>query len=315
MAASQPLKRPGWHWTAYWSRGRAEVMSIDTPTGPRALDTSALWSGFFETFPAGARLLDLATGSGEVARYAQAAGPFDVTGVDYADIPAKAAGEAGPTFIGGVAAEALPFEASTFDGISSQFGIEYADHRPALAELSRVLKPGGRARLVVHHADSVITQQARAQMKAYDAVLGTGAAVRLGRRAFAAQGKSDPAARAASHAAFAQAVTKCRGLIGAGPAFDTVTYMVSYLGDLADRIAAYEPASGLARLDDFEFGNAAWRHRQLCQTRAALDVDGLERFLARAEGVGLSVTARALEHDAYGALLGWRIDLSRSPAG
>ena len=315
MAASQPVKRPGWHWTAYWSRGRAEVMSIDTPTGPRALDTSAIWTAYFGTFSAGARLLDLATGSGEVARYAQAAGQFDVTGVDYADIPATPAGEPGPTFLGGVAVEALPFEAAAFDGVSSQFGIEYADHRPALAELSRVLKAGGRARLLVHHADSVITEQARAQMKAYDAVLGSGAAVRLGRRAFAAQGKGDPAARGASQAAFAQATAKCRSLIGKGPAFDTVTYMVSYLADLADRIAAYEPASGLARLDDFEFGNAAWRHRQLCQTRAALDVEGLDRFLVRAEGVGLSVTARALEHDVYGALLGWRIDLSKPPAG
>lgn len=316
---SQADKRPGWHWSDYWRSGRAEVMTVDTPDGPVTFDTGAIWTGWFASFETGARLLDLATGSGQVARYAGAAATtgaksFDVTGVDYADVAsAGAQPAAGFTVLGGVPLEKLPFPAASFDGASSQFGIEYADTRLALAELSRVLEPGGRALMLIHHADSAITRHTEAQIAAYDRVLGNGGAIRQGRRAFTAQLKGLPApARQSAEQAFRETVGRAAGRLEPGPAFDPVRYLVGYLDDLASRVASYEPASAMARLDAFEAGNAAWRRRQHCQTQAALDDRGLDAFVARADRVGLALTDRSRQDDLGGALIGWRVAFCRA---
>lgn len=313
MSQTRGDKRRGWHWSDYWQSGRVEVMTVDTPTGPSAFDAGPIWARYFADFPTGARLLDLATGSGQVARNAHAAATregkaFDITGVDYADvIPVE-----GCTLLGGVALEKLPFPTAYFDGASSQFGIEYADTRAALAELSRVLKPGGRVLMLLHHADSQITRQAAAQVSAYDAVMGGGAAIRQARRAFTAHLKAaPPAVLEPAEEAFRDTVRRMAARLQPDTAFNPARQLVGYLDDLAGRMAAYEPVSALKRLDIFEQSNAAWRHRQQAQTQAALDATGLEVFIQRADRVGLGLIEQAGEHDARGGLIGWRLALQR----
>jgi len=313
---TQPLsdKRPGWHWTDYWRGGREEVMTVNTATGTVTFETRTIWRDWFADFDTGAVLLDLATGSGQVAGYAvstAAAGgkAFEIIGVDYAEV----APLSGCSLLGCVALEKLPFPASHFDGASSQFGIEYADSRLALAEVSRVLKPGGRALFLVHHADSAITRQTAAQIAAYDQVMANGAAVRQARRAFAAHHKRlPPGSVRSAEQAFADAVGRARDRLEPGPAFDPVRYLVDYLEDLANRIASYEPVSALARIEGFEAGNAAWRHRQLCQTRAALDQAGLDGFALRAERCGLVLVDRVEITDPQGDLIAWRLSLRKT---
>ena len=311
-------KRQGWHWSDYWRNGRAEVMTIDSAAGAAPLDTAAFWRANLHGIVTGERVLDLATGSGQVAGYAaqvaaECGETAEVIGVDYADIAANARPlPTGVTLKGGVALEALPFEAAQFDVATSQFGIEYADHRAALAELARVCRPGARVFLLLHHADSAITRHSRRQIAAYDGVLGSGGAIRQARRAFTAHLKAAPApTRAAAEQAFREAVARATGRLEPEPGFDVPRYLVGYLADLAARIAAYDPSSSLARLDAFERGNSAWRQRQLCQTRAALDCAGMDGFLKRASAVSLETSHQAEHHDADGALIGWRVGLRR----
>lgn len=310
------LKRPGWHWSEYWRSGRAEVMTLDA--GRKPFDAAPVWLAFFESFAPGARLLDLATGGGQVAGHAaavSAAGDrgFEVVGVDQADLgPMAGTSPAGYTLIGSAPLEKLPFPAAHFDGASSQFGIEYADTRLALAELARVLKPGGRALMLIHHAESAVTRFTALQSAAHDKVLGDGAAIRQARRAFSAylKGLPPPATQAAEDA-FRDAVKRAAARLEPTPAFESARYLVGYLADLAGRIAAYEPASALARIDVFEFGNASWRQRHRSQLAAAMDPAALETFLQRAARAGLAPTERAELRDERGDLVAWRIALSK----
>jgi SAM-dependent methyltransferase len=314
MSPSPSEKRRGWHWSDYWRSGRTDVMTVQTAAGPVAFETQPLWAGWFGTFDTGAQLLDLATGNGQVAGYASAAAAgktFAITGVDYADVEAAAAHM--PTdcrLLGGVALEKLPFPAATFDGASSQFGIEYADTRTALQELGRVLKPGGRALMLIHHADSVITRQTADQIAAYDAVLGKSGAIRHARRAYTAQLKGLPAGAAGD--ALRAAIQQAAARLAPSMAFEPVRYMVGYLDDLLRGLASYEPKSALERLDVFEAGNAAWRHRQQSQTQAALDEPGRELFIQRAARAGLVLTARSDLTDAGGQLIGWQAGFERA---
>jgi ubiquinone/menaquinone biosynthesis C-methylase UbiE len=97
---------------------------------------------------AGWRVLDVATGSANAAIAAARLG-CTVVGVDY--VPAllergreRAAAEGLEVELIEGDAEALPFEDSSFDAVTSVFGSMFApDHHQAAAELLRVCRPGG----------------------------------------------------------------------------------------------------------------------------------------------------------------------------
>ena len=101
----------------------------------------------------GARVLDLAGGTGDMARlFAQRAGPSGL--VVHTDINASmlAAGRDRLLDDGIVLptvrcnAEALPFASGSFDCVSIAFGLRNVTHKDrALAEMQRVLRPGGVA--------------------------------------------------------------------------------------------------------------------------------------------------------------------------
>ena len=98
--------------------------------------------------PAGARVLDVAAGSGNASLAAARCG-CEVTGLDY--VPEllergrlRAAAEGLPvSFVEGDA-EALPYADASFDAVLSVVGVMFApDQERAAAELVRVCRPGG----------------------------------------------------------------------------------------------------------------------------------------------------------------------------
>jgi SAM-dependent methyltransferase len=98
--------------------------------------------------PAGSRVLDIATGTGNVALPAARAGAT-VTGVDIApnllvQARDRAAAEGLTIAFDEGDAEALPYPDASFDIVLTMFGAMFAP-RPELvaSELARVLKPGG----------------------------------------------------------------------------------------------------------------------------------------------------------------------------
>lgn len=142
-------------WTAVWQfeaaghrPARTEQDAVIEP----------VWHEFSDALADGTRLLDLATGNGVVAlacarRAQQRQQKLEIHAVDAADIrpPAQAPDqEPRVEFQGGVWLEELPFQDGEFGAVVSQYGFEYADEARAVSEISRVMSPGGRLRLVIH---------------------------------------------------------------------------------------------------------------------------------------------------------------------
>jgi demethylmenaquinone methyltransferase/2-methoxy-6-polyprenyl-1,4-benzoquinol methylase len=95
--------------------------------------------------PAGARVLDVATGTGLVASELVRRG-YRVTGVDQsAGMLATAREELGESVeLLEARAEALPFPDGSFDALTFTYLLRYVDDPAAtLAELARVVRPGG----------------------------------------------------------------------------------------------------------------------------------------------------------------------------
>src|SRR6056297_3227650 len=93
----------------------------------------------------GMAALDVCCGHGIVARALAAAGA-EVTGVDFSPAMLEIARGAVPgvRFVEGDAM-ALPFEDASFDAVAIGFGMPHVPDPPAaMAEVRRVLKPGGR---------------------------------------------------------------------------------------------------------------------------------------------------------------------------
>jgi len=98
--------------------------------------------------PAGARVLDVACGTGNVAIPVARSGA-QVTGVDFApnlleQARARAAAEGLDITFDEGDAEQLPYADASFDAVVSMFGAMFAPrHEVVAAEIARVLKPGG----------------------------------------------------------------------------------------------------------------------------------------------------------------------------
>lgn len=161
-------------WAAYWRKG-----TITTFHGRFAGNYDGAvrdyWHGLLSELPAGAAILDLATGNGALALLAQRHSAREglghkVTGIDYADIdpPKQFTGKAfarhlrAIDFRGGVRLEDTGLDAASFDLAISQFGFEYGEPEPSAREVARVLKPKAATfAAMLHHADSAIIRQAK----------------------------------------------------------------------------------------------------------------------------------------------------------
>ncbi len=90
--------------------------------------------------PAG-RALELCCGTGQVGRALAAAG-WEVNGLDLSPEMAAISGKYFPVSLG--RAEAMPFPDASFGLVVCRQSFQFLEARDALAEITRVLRPGGR---------------------------------------------------------------------------------------------------------------------------------------------------------------------------
>ncbi len=166
-------------WSRFWERG-----SLTTFEGHFRENYDAeirdFWRGEFARLADGAVIVDLATGNGALAllaaQYAREASSekearhFSITGVDSAAIdvrrlraawPALAADFDAVKLVGGTPLEATGLPDDSVDLVISQYGFEYGDTAAGSREAARILRPGGRLAMILHHEESAILAQAR----------------------------------------------------------------------------------------------------------------------------------------------------------
>jgi SAM-dependent methyltransferase len=112
------------------------------------------WAGYidetftFGDFPAGSTVLDVGFGTGEQMRRLLVRGCRTI-GLDL-DPSLVTAGRGSGLTVCRAAAEALPFQTASFDGVICKVVVPYTDESRAIAEIARVLRPGGTARVSYH---------------------------------------------------------------------------------------------------------------------------------------------------------------------
>jgi len=159
-------------WSDYWRLG--ELTTLNFFADGYSGELAGFWHRLVDGLPDGARVVDLATGNGAVAvavlRHARSLGrKLAVEGVDFAQIdPVGNAGKQPQLreelhairFHPGTPLEHTGLPAATYDLVTSQYGIEYGDLPAAVAEIARLLVPGGCFGAILHSAESNVARTA-----------------------------------------------------------------------------------------------------------------------------------------------------------
>ncbi|HEX3809385.1 MAG TPA: methyltransferase domain-containing protein [Rhizomicrobium sp.] len=300
-------------WTSYWHGGRQACFS-GNEVSRQAL--TSLWRNFFSGFDEGARLLDLATGAGEVAMIAADVGAargldFEISGVDFAAIAPSQ--RRGVTLLGDTDISALPFASATFGGITSQFGFEYAQGTDAIGEAARVMAPAAKGLFVIHHAQSLLSIQTRSRLRTFDAIAGDMGAFDKAQESFALFARNAPQAKTlAAVTRFRQAVQAMRNALSLSPdAEPNTAEAVSFLSDLARSPHTFDPVDAGKRVQAARRDIDLWKKRQMAQIAAAKDAASMQRLAGEFGASGLTVAAPAELRDASGTLLAWTFEFRK----
>ena len=155
------------HWDQYWKQGHLTSFG-DSFEGNYTGVLHQAWNEAVEMLPEQFDVLDIATGNGAIPLLLKESllplgKSGQIIGVDLAQVnqPENDSSSISIELLSNINCCDLPFEAETFDVVTSQFGIEYAPLNDALAEALRVLKAKCRLQLIVHHSESMVIRRNR----------------------------------------------------------------------------------------------------------------------------------------------------------
>lgn len=169
-------------WSDYWKQGHSDSFS-DNDGSAYEGKIKKIWFDFFKPLAEDQSVLDIGTGNGSLISLAQSMTlpSINWVGIDKATLNVSNELQKlnNVNILEEVSAESLPFENGQFDLVISQFGIEYANFRESIHEVSRVLNENGRYCFIVHHADSIIVRSSGAILDVAKEVNKKGGAVSL----------------------------------------------------------------------------------------------------------------------------------------
>ena len=309
-------------WETYY-RGGAISTCPTARDGGYDLEVRDAWVEFFTPLPDGARILDIGTGNGVIpliaADTAAALGRrWEIHGADLARIdpprhvPDGARRFAGIQFHPGVDTAKLPFESASFDAVSGHYALEYADTAAALAQVHRVLKPGGRAQFVIHHAGSALLRSAHLSLREAAWLLGEAKIYRRVHK-LVTMDQLSPSAKVAAE--------ELRGIIqqlkaaveharrsGAGRVLDVALDATQKLLAMRQRVS---PAKTGIEVERAEQDMRASVRRLNDLVAHARSDEAMAAIEAQARAAGFTDVSREPLHHAGANLVGWRLSLRR----
>lgn len=308
------------HWEAYY-RGGAIATCPMGPSSSYTLELRELWLGFFAALDDGARMLDVGTGNGAIALLAKEAATaagrrFEIHGADLAAIdPPRHVPDGAKLFDGivfhpGLPAERLGFPDGSFDAVSGQYALEYTDVGKALAEVWRVLRPGGRALFVLHHEQSVLIRNARESLKQAALVLEDTRILRKLRRHATAERESAGAARV-TWAELSAAATRLQQSAASSPSPHVLHVVLDGVQKLLGLRRQLTAAAFEREVDRFERDVRASVRRLQDLVDCAQSAGQMEAIVDTARRVGFECGPALLQHHAGENLVGWRLELMR----
>lgn len=290
-------------WGSFWQTPQGGSGCL--PEGLRRIDDAQrrCWEEFAIGLPRGARVLDLATGNGAVLRrFAGVRPDLKLTGVDSA--PTLPAAPHGIALKPNVAIEDLPFADGAFAAVTSQFGIEYGEIGPVAAEIGRVLRPGGRFRAIVHHAESPVLVHNRSRREGLHWALESGWLAKA--RAFAQARQMGPLP---TPPAFREAPGEARRRFPGQPVAEEFVTAILQTLELGRRAPPRETIEVLGTLEARarnEMARIASLERSVCD-EARIGAIG-----AALEASGVGTRAPGLLHEAGSARpFAWLVDGER----
>ena len=280
-------------WDTYW-RGTGDVGAW-TAGGANHPAIRSFWSSFFEPLKqawATPSMADIASGNGALVECALGIfkqDPLDVTCIDVSAAAIANIRERFPAVHGLVCdARSIPLESQTFDMVTSQFGVEYAGVG-AIDEAARLLAPGGRMALLLHHSAGSIHRECAASLDAITRLRESAfipLAIDMFRTGFAAVRGADRAPYEAAALMLAPAVTVLEQIIkqhGEHVAGDTMSRLYGDVASIHGQLAEYDPDEVLAWLARLEGELAHYAVRMSSMMDSAIDPPGFEWICARLE--------------------------------
>jgi len=308
------------HWEAYYRGGTLASCPIG-PDGGYTLELRQVWEAFFSRLGEGARILDIGTGNGVIPLIARecaiAAGRrLEIHGSDLAVIdPVRNVRDgvslfAGIRFHAQVATEELPFADCSFEAVSGQYALEYADVEVAVGEIHRVLVPGGCAQFILHHADSVVARNARESLRQAALVLDETMILRKLRRHLEGGQRSTPAARRALEQ-FDVALNALRQAAHQAPNSLMIDVTIDAAGKLAAAHGQAAPAALTREVDRFEDDVRASVRRLQDLVRCSQTEPAMRGIVESSERLGLSVDELGPQYHSGSILVGWRLRMQK----
>lgn len=312
------------HWEMFYRNG-AIATGPSQNLGNYDLEILQAWQDFFETCPAGARILDIATGNGAIAIIASETSrklskDFEVHACDFAQIdpmrhvPNAEERLAGISFHPGVAVENLPFEDAYFDAVSGQYALEYTNIPVSLEQLHRVMVPGGTAQFIIHHKNSALIRNSIISLDEADFVLRKTKIYRRLKHLVTAQVVSPKFAETAG----SQLVASIRSLKRALPEVQAAGGGQILLGTLDNiqRLLNLRTETGpIVSLENeinvAETDLRLWVRRQKDLLECAKDENGLSEIESAAQRTGFEVVSRGVQYHAKSNVVGWKLVLRR----
>jgi len=157
------------HWSNYWKAGNLTSLPQDFLENYDG-EIATFWKNTFSLLSKQSKVLDLCTGNGAIAILASVysqinKAEFRVTGVDAANIDKQSIISKYShlesvlekiEFISECKIENIDLPSTSFDLITSQYGIEYCDWQKSARQVFRLLKSGGRFVFISHTNSTAI---------------------------------------------------------------------------------------------------------------------------------------------------------------